>query len=90
MKNWRSINGDKMTIEGKLKEIISNELGVDPSEIVPEARLTYDLGADFLSAVELVIAIEEEFGIEIPDEEAEKLLTVGDVVKYLKEKIGKE
>ncbi len=77
-----------MTIEERLKEIISNRLGVNSSETVPEAKFTDDLGADSLGVVELVMAIEEEFKIEIPDNEEEKLRTVGDVIMYLKEKVG--
>jgi len=73
-----------MTIEERIKEVISNQIGVDPSEVVPEAKFTDDLGADSLSVVELVMAIEEEFGIEISDENAEKLHRVGDVIRYLK------
>jgi acyl carrier protein len=72
--------------ESKVKEIIINELGVEPEKVTPEASFVEDLGADSLDTVELVMAFEEEFGIEIPDEDAEQLQTVGDAVKYLKEK----
>ena len=72
--------------EAKVKEIIINELGVEPEKVTPEASFVEDLGADSLDTVELVMAFEEEFGIEIPDEDAEQLQTVGDAIKYLKEK----
>jgi acyl carrier protein len=74
------------TIETKVKEIIINELGVEPEKVTPEASFVEDLGADSLDTVELVMAFEEEFGIEIPDEDAEQLQKVGDAIKYLKEK----
>ncbi|HEX2208417.1 MAG TPA: acyl carrier protein, partial [Longimicrobium sp.] len=69
-------------IEAKVKEIIINELGVDAEKVTPEASFVEDLGADSLDTVELVMAFEEEFGMEIPDEEAEKLRTVGDAISY--------
>jgi acyl carrier protein len=72
--------------EAKIREIIINELGVEPEKVTLEASFVEDLGADSLDTVELVMAFEEEFGIEIPDEDAEKLQTVGDAVNYLKEK----
>jgi len=77
-----------MALEDKVKEIIVNELGVDLSEVVPEASFINDLGADSLGTVELVLAFEKEFGIEIPEEDAEKLTTVGEAINYLKECIG--
>lgn len=70
-------------IEGKVKDIIINELGVEPEKVTPEASFVEDLGADSLDTVELVMAFEEEFGIEIPDEDAEKLQTVGDAINYI-------
>jgi acyl carrier protein len=73
-------------IEGKVKEIIINELGVEADKVTSAASFVEDLGADSLDTVELVMAFEEEFGIEIPDEDAEQLQTVGDAVKYLQEK----
>ncbi len=73
-------------VADKVKEIIVNELGVEPEKVTPQASFVEDLGADSLDTVELVMAFEEEFGIEIPDEDAEKLQTVGDAVNYLKEK----
>ena len=74
------------SVEAKVKEIIINELGVDPDKVTPEASFVEDLGADSLDTVELVMAFEEEFGIEIPDEDAEGLQTVGDAIRYLKDK----
>ena len=70
--------------EAKVKEIIINELGVDPDKVTYEASFVEDLGADSLDTVELVMAFEEEFGVDIPDEDAEQMRTVGDAVKYLK------
>ncbi len=72
-------------IEGKVKEIIINELGVEAEKVTSEASFVEDLGADSLDTVELVMAFEEEFGIDIPDEDAEQMRTVGDAVKYLAE-----
>jgi acyl carrier protein len=69
----------------KIKERISDILGVDPDDITMESSFMDDLGADSLDVVELIMALEEEFEIEIPDEEAEKIQTVGDVVEYIKE-----
>ena len=67
----------------KIKAIIVEQLGVDETEVTPEAHFIDDLGADSLDTVELVMALEEEFGIEISDEDAEKIQTVGDVAKYI-------
>lgn len=75
-------------IDAKVKEIIINELGVEPEKVTAEASFVEDLGADSLDTVELVMAFEEEFGIEIPDEEAEQLQTVGDAIRYLEEHEG--
>jgi acyl carrier protein len=75
-------------IESRIRDIIVNELGVEPSKVTTEASFVEDLGADSLDTVELVMAFEEEFGIEIPDEDAEKMETVGDAMKYLEEKEG--
>ncbi len=72
-------------IEAKVKDIIINELGVEAEKVTPEASFVEDLGADSLDTVELVMAFEEEFGIEIPDEDAEKLQTVGDAISYIQE-----
>ena len=79
-----------MSVPEKVKTIIAEQLGVKPEEVTPEAKFIDDLGADSLDTVELVMALEEEFGIEIPDEEAEKLVTVGDAVKYIGEKAGQK
>lgn len=76
------------SIEEKVKDIIVEQLGVNAEQVTPEARFIEDLGADSLDTVELVMAFEEEFGSEIPDEKAEKLLTVKDVTNYIKEKQG--
>ncbi|MBI4313833.1 MAG: acyl carrier protein [Candidatus Omnitrophica bacterium] len=73
-------------LEGKVKSIIAEQLGVKPEEVTPQASFIDDLGADSLDTVELVMALEEEFGIEIPDEDAEKMTTVGDALKYVQEK----
>jgi len=75
-----------MALEEKVKEIIIDQLGVNAEQVTPEASFIEDLGADSLDQVELVMAFEEEFGAQIPDEDAEKLTTVGKVVSYLKEK----
>ena len=72
----------------KIKSIIAEQLGVKPEEVTPQASFIEDLGADSLDTVELVMALEEEFGIEIPDEDAEKMATVGDAAKYIDEKIA--
>ncbi|MBI2902603.1 MAG: acyl carrier protein [Candidatus Methylomirabilis oxyfera] len=71
-------------LEEKVKKIIVDQLGVDAAEVTAEASFIEDLGADSLDTVELVMALEEEFGIEIPDEEAEKIATVKDAVEYIK------
>ncbi len=76
------------SIEQKVKDIIVDQLSVNEEQVTPEAKFIEDLGADSLDTVELVMAFEEEFGIEVPDEEAEKLQTVGDVVKYIEENKG--
>ena len=68
-------------IDQRVKDIIVEQLGVKPDQVTPEAKFVEDLGADSLDIVELIMALEEEFGIEVPDEQAEKLLTVGDVIK---------
>ena len=73
----------------KFKEIIVDRLGADPNEITDDASFIDDLGADSLDTVELVMAFEEEFDIEIPDEDAEKLTTVGKALEYLESRIGK-
>jgi acyl carrier protein len=70
----------------KVKKIVSEQLGVEEAEVKPEASFTNDLGADSLDTVELVMALEEEFGVEIPDEAAEGIATVQDAVNFIKEK----
>lgn len=75
-----------MAVTEKITEIIVEQLGVKGDEVTPEASFVDDLGADSLDTVELVMALEEEFGIEIPDEDAEKIQTVGDAIKYIEEK----
>jgi acyl carrier protein len=79
----------RMASQEKVKSIIAEQLGVKPEEVTPEASFVDDLGADSLDTVELVMALEEEFGIEIPDEDAEKIATVGDAIKYIDEKSTK-
>jgi acyl carrier protein len=73
------------TTEQRIKDIIVDQLGVNADQVTPEAKFIEDLGADSLDTVELIMALEEEFGIEVPDEEAEKLQSVGDVTKYIEE-----
>jgi acyl carrier protein len=74
------------TVEERVRKIIAEQLGVEEDEVTPEASFVEDLGADSLDTVELVMAFEEEFSIEIPDEDAEKILTVGKALEYIKEK----
>jgi acyl carrier protein len=70
-------------MEARLKKIVAEQLGVDESKIVPSARFSDDLNADSLDLVEMIMSLEEEFGVEIPDEDAEKILTVGDAISYI-------
>ncbi len=77
------------SIEEKVKDIIVEQLGVTPEQVTPSASFIEDLGADSLDTVELVMAFEEEFNVEVPDEDAEKLQTVGDVNKYIEERVNK-
>ena len=72
-------------VEERVKAIIVEQLGVEENDVIPAAKFIEDLGADSLDTVELVMAFEEEFDIEIPDEDAEKITTVGDAVQYIKE-----
>ena len=74
-------------LENKIKEIIVDKLGIEESEITDSASFTNDLGADLLDTVELIMEFEKEFNVSIPDEEAEKIQTVGDAVAYLKENV---
>ena len=77
------------SLDERVKEIIVEQLGVNAEQVVPEAKFIEDLGADSLDTVELVMAFEEEFGVEVPDEDAEKLQTVGNVTDYLRDKAEK-
>lgn len=74
-----------MAIAEKVKKMIIEQLGVSEAEVVPEAKFIDDLGADSLDIVELIMALEDEYGIEIPDEDAEKMETVGDAIRYIEE-----
>ena len=76
---------DETSTEDRIKKIVVDQLGVKPDQVTPEAKFIEDLGADSLDTVELVMALEEEFGNEIPDEEAERLVTVGHVVSYIED-----
>ncbi len=75
-------------LEPRLKKMISEQLGVDEAQVVPSASFADDLQADSLDLVELIMSIEEEFGVEIPDEDAEKLQTVGDAIGYIQQHQG--
>ena len=77
-------------LEQKVKDIIIEQLGVKPDSVTPDAKFLEDLGADSLDTVELVMSFEEEFGIEVPDEEAERLQSVGDVLAFVKSKASDE
>ncbi len=77
-----------MSVEPKVKDIIAKQLGVDLDKVAPESSFVDDLGADSLDTVELVMAFEESFNIEIPDEDAEKILKVQDAVTYITDKSG--
>ena len=72
-------------IDQRVKDIVVEQLGVKPDQVTPQAKFIEDLGADSLDTVELVMALDEEFGIEVPDDQAEKLQSVGDVIKYVEE-----
>ncbi len=78
-----------MSTEARVKKIIVDQLGVSEEEVKPEASFVDDLGADSLDTVEMVMAFEEEFGIEIPDEDAEKIRTVQDAIDYIEKKTSK-
>jgi acyl carrier protein len=80
--------GRTMALEDKVKEIIVDQLGVEADQVKPEASFIEDLGADSLDTVELVMAFEEEFDIEIPDEDAEKIKKVSDAINYIKSKVS--
>jgi acyl carrier protein len=84
----KSFKEGQMSIEEKVIEIISQKLNLSKDQVKPEASFVDDLGADSLDLVELVMAMEEAFGMEVPDEDAEKLRTVKDVIEYVKAKVG--
>lgn len=86
--NFRIKATEEIMVEEKVKEIIAKQLGVDASEVTQDASFVEDLGADSLDTVELVMAFEEAFNIEIPDEDAEKIGKVKDAVDYIKNKLG--
>lgn len=75
-----------MSLENKVREMIAKQLDVDIKEVTPEASFLEDLGADSLDVVELIMQMEEEFGVQIPDEDAEKIKTVQDAIDYIKSK----
>ena len=77
------------SISEKVKDIIVEQLGVNPEQVTESASFIEDLGADSLDTVELVMAFEEEFSVEVPDEDAEKLQTVGNVIDYIEKKAAK-
>jgi acyl carrier protein len=77
-------------VREKVKQVIVEQLSVNPEEVTDDASFIEDLGADSLDIVELVMELEEQFGVDIPDEEAEKILTVGEAIKYIEERAGGE
>ncbi|MCS7336707.1 MAG: acyl carrier protein [Verrucomicrobiae bacterium] len=77
------------SVEQRVKEIMVEQLGVNPDQVTLDAKIVEDLGADSLDVVELIMSLEEEFGHEIPDQEAEKLQTVGDVIRYIEDHLQK-
>ena len=79
-----------MSVEERVKKIIVEQLGVDESQVTGDASFIDDLGADSLDTVELIMALEEEFDMEVPDEEAEKISTVRDAIEYIKKMSGEE
>jgi acyl carrier protein len=79
------LKGKKMALLDDVKEVVVEQLDCDPAEIKEDSKFIEDLGADSLDVVELVMALEEKFDIEIPDEDAEKILTVGDAIKYVED-----
>jgi acyl carrier protein len=81
----RGLGMTTKSVEERVKEIICEQLGVEENEVTPQAKFIEDLGADSLDTVELVMAFEEEFDLEIPDEDAEKITTVGDATQYIKD-----
>ena len=79
-----------MSVTEKVKAMIVEQLGVSEAEVVPEAKFIDDLGADSLDIVELIMALEDEYGVEIPDEDAEKMETVGDAIKYIEDRLAEK
>ncbi|TET44467.1 acyl carrier protein [candidate division TA06 bacterium] len=79
-----------MSLEEEVRKIIVDQLGVDAAQVTIEARFVDDLGADSLDTVELIMALEEKFGVEVPDDDAEKLVTVGKAVEYIGKKLGEK
>jgi acyl carrier protein len=79
-----------MAVQEDVKKIVIEKLGVKPEEVTNEARFIDDLGADSLDTVELIMALEEQFGVEVPDEEAEKLTTVGKAVEYIEKRVSEQ
>ncbi|MBP1747977.1 MAG: acyl carrier protein [Deltaproteobacteria bacterium] len=77
-----------MSVTEKVKKMIVDQLGVSETEVVPEAKFIDDLGADSLDIVELIMALEDEYSIEIPDEDAEKMETVGDAIRYIEDRLA--
>jgi acyl carrier protein len=77
-----------MTVTEKVKKMVVDQLGVSEAEVIPEAKFIDDLGADSLDIVELIMALEDEYGIEIPDEDAEKMETVGNAIKYIEDRLA--
>ena len=77
-----------MSVTEKVKKMIVDQLGVSESEVIPEAKFIDDLGADSLDIVELIMALEDEYSIEIPDEDAEKMETVGDAIRYIEDRLA--
>ena len=89
---FRLLNQERvsiMDVTGKVKSIIVEKLGVDESAVVPGASFANDLGADSLDTVELIMDFEKEFGIQIPDEDSEKIATVGDAISYIEAHVEK-
>lgn len=80
-------NMDAKSVEERVKNIIVEQLRVEPEQVKPEAQFVNDLGADSLDTVELIMALEEEFDVEIPDEQAEKIKTVGEAIEHIKAKV---
>ena len=79
-----------MSLEDEVRKIIVDQLGVDAAQVTIEARFIDDLGADSLDTVELIMALEEKFGVEVPDDDAEKLVTVGKVIEYIEKKLAEK